>query len=157
MKKMINKIDYILDQGECWTINYFPKRIISLKRYSEVENFLLTNDEKKEYIKKNIRILLKLYPYDKSHIWICEANKKYLKKYAGSFLPQKMKIEKKIEIIKKAILVDSGVSILFESLEIVICMSLYNSSIYFINKNPEYVNLMKKIVESEGLFLWRSN
>ncbi len=141
-----NLMEHILEVGECWVIDLFPRQIQNFKKYKMLELYLLKTKNRKLYAQKIIECLWKIIPYYDLYIWFVERTKKiYL--HDVPFV----KLEK---IIKKKITKDETINILIEAYNIVIQIQLYNTSIHF--EQYEDILLIKEIVEHEGFYVWKS-
>lgn len=152
---ILDKIDYIMCKDQYVCIDVFPKRIISAECYVPVEEYYLTKKNVNQYIQKITNVVVKLLAYYEMEICIPEPNHRELKKFSGLYDYRHKGLSKFSKVIYKLLRKDECVVLFDESNEMVVSFGLYNSAIYFLEKKKD-MELIKKIVESEGLFLWES-
>lgn len=150
---MRNKVEDILDNGECWCIDFFPKKIENINEIERIEDFMLIKRNKKRYAEKIINILLKIIPYYEVEFFIPETNIPCLKKYSDTRISTNIKLTKLEYIIRKIIVNDGTFNVNVMSQNMVIQLQLFNSGVYFLDDIDK--KLLCKIIESEGLFFWK--
>lgn len=164
--KFINLIDSLIEnEGNCYFIDRFPKTILNIEKYDEIEDYYIKTYSKNYskdmfadelFAKKVIKIILTFISYYEVIIYYESINNLDFKNFENSLNNKGFyKIANLIEyIITKDL---SSIHFLLKSKNSYFLISIkggYNVEIY--SPNNEDLELISILVKNEGLFLRKS-